>query len=661
MDSASFKRTKKAVNLPWMNFSFTHFKSYANFLLQNHVDALAKDIVEKARQANIPLLKYLSKFSEQDIEDLAKKGIVEDVLMPILQDTPFEKQKRELEQWKSNKALVSTTQVSIEDITSANNVRKLALFDFISHYDVSKEDSLMLVKEITVFFETCVDLGLDAYEKVRQIELTQKSDMLAGILANTPVIVSQINKQGTILYVAGAGLKPLGLKEEELTGKNIFESFPSTTNTRKALEGGKPINFIDSIKSIEDGKTRQLKTFYVPDKGNVLGFSIDITEQREAEERFRLLVSLVRDYAIFGLNTEGTIISWNEGAKRLKGYTEDEIVGKHFSIFYPEEKKREKFPEYELEQARLKGRFEDEGIRVKKDGSTFYANVVITALYDNNHNLVGFSKITRDLTERKQYEENLHRMNLELEKKVRERTDELYKSVEELRKINNDLDNFIYTASHDLKAPVSNIEGLINGLFEELNEEAKQNVSISTFKQMIDSSINRFQSTIKELTEIAKIQKGAKENMEDIDLEELLTDIKISIADLISKNNTTIIEDIDKCRKIKFVRKNLKSIFYNLISNGIKYRSADREPVITIRCETTNSSLTLTVQDNGLGIKAENIDKVFTMFKRFHDHVEGTGIGLYIVKRIIENAGGTIAVESEEGIDSIFKIQLPTN
>ena len=149
--------------------------------------------------------------------------------------------------------------------------------------------------------------------------------------------------------------------------------------------------------------------------------------------------------------------------------------------------------------------------------------------------------------------------------------------------------------------------------------------------------------------------------MEEVDLEELLTDIKISIADLISKNNATIIEEIDKCRKIKFVRKNLKSILYNLISNGIKYRSPDREPVVTVRCETSSSSLTLLVQDNGLGIKAENIDKVFTMFKRFHDHVEGTGIGLYIVKRIIENAGGTIAVESKEGEGSMFKIHLPNS
>ena len=641
-----------------MNKSFTLFQSYAQFLLQNYSDALAKDIVEKAKQENLPVLKLLSQLSEQQITEITKTSIEDEVLNPIILGNPFEKQKLAIEAWKANAALVTTDQITIEDITSVNNIRKHALLDFVNYYDCSREDTIKLIKEIEFYFETCLNMGLKAYEEAQRGELKDKSEMLNGILTNIPVVVTRVNKEGIILYSAGAGLHGLGLKNNDLKGKNLFEEFPDTSNTRKALEG-KPITFISSAKST-NAETREFQTFYVPEKDNILGFSIDITERREAEDRFRDLVQSVKDYAIFVLDTDGYITSWNEGAKRLKGYTEDEVIGKHFSIFYPEEKKQEKFPEYELEQARLKGRFEDEGIRVRKDGSTFYANVILTALYDSNNTLVGFSKITRDLTERKRYEENLYKINLDLEKKVRERTDELYKSVEELRKINNDLDNFIYTASHDLKSPVSNIEGLIHGLFDELGEETvNNNVSLKSFQIMIDSSIKRFQSTIKELTEIAKIQKGDKENLEEIDLEELLDDVKFSIASLILKADAEIIADFSQARKVKFVRKNLKSILYNLISNGIKYNSPQRPPVIHIKSLASPQYITLIVEDNGLGIKPDNIDKIFTMFKRFHDHVEGTGIGLYIVKRIVENAGGKIEVSSTEGKGSSFKIMLP--
>ena len=280
-------------------------------------------------------------------------------------------------------------------------------------------------------------------------------------------------------------------------------------------------------------------------------------------------------------------------------------------------------------------------------------------MYDTDKNLIGFSKITRDLTERKRYEESLQKMNSDLEKKVTERTEELSETIDELKRINNDLDNFIYTASHDLKAPVSNIEGLIIGLFDELGQQTVNKSSLDHFKQMIEASILRFQATIRDLTEIAKIQKGTKDNVEDVDLNELLEDIKISIGQLIAQSGAEIRTDLSECVKIKFVRKNLKSIFYNLISNSIKYQRLDRKPVITIKCTVEKGYIAITFTDNGLGIKTENQDKIFTMFKRFHDHVEGTGIGLYIVKRIIENSGGKIEVNSLEGVGTVFKVYLP--
>ena len=137
-------------------------------------------------------------------------------------------------------------------------------------------------------------------------------------------------------------------------------------------------------------------------------------ELQESEERFRLLIEGVTDYAIFMLDPAGNVATWNEGAKRMKGYDAHEIIGKHFSRFYSKEAVQQAFPEHELSQARANGRFEDEGWRYRKDGSVFWANTVLTAIHNPRHEIIGFSKITRDLTERKKLEQRLFRMNEEL-------------------------------------------------------------------------------------------------------------------------------------------------------------------------------------------------------------------------------------------------------
>jgi len=169
---------------------------------------------------------------------------------------------------------------------------------------------------------------------------------------------------------------------------------------------------------MKDGGLKKMgRSFILNKEKQLLGYSKitkDLTEKRENEERlrkseqrYRSLIEGVRDYAIFMLDPGGNVMSWNEGAKRLKGYTEREILGKHFSIFYPEETKNSGFPEFELGQAKKTGRFEDEGIRVRKNGTTFYANVIITAIFDSENTLLGYSKITRDLSERREAEELL--------------------------------------------------------------------------------------------------------------------------------------------------------------------------------------------------------------------------------------------------------------
>ncbi|HTF82673.1 MAG TPA: ATP-binding protein [Cytophagales bacterium] len=236
----------------------------------------------------------------------------------------------------------------------------------------------------------------------------------------------------------------------------------------------------------------------------------------------------------------------------------------------------------------------------------------------------------------------------------RKRSEEvLTEKNKELTRINNDLDNFIYTASHDLKAPVSNLEGLFHTLLDEIHHDD----NITLLKTMIEKSFGRFKNTIKDLTEITKVQKEDANEVELISLTEIIEDVKLGIIDQIDLYKPDIQLDL-KVPELKFSRKNLRSIFYNLISNSIKYSAPQRKPVITITSEKLDDFVVLSIGDNGLGISEENKKRMFQMFKRFHDHVEGSGIGLYIVKRIIDNAGGRIEVDTTLDKGTTFKIFL---
>ncbi|MBC7391298.1 MAG: PAS domain-containing protein [Opitutaceae bacterium] len=224
---------------------------------------------------------------------------------------------------------------------------------------------------------------------------------------------------------------------------------------------------------------------------------------------------------------------------------------------------------------------------------------------------------------------------------------------EELIKTNTDLDNFLYLASHDLKAPISNIEGLLNAFFNdvEVDEEYKPMV------EMMFTSVNRFKKTILDLTEISKVHKDDQHELELLELNDIFNEVTADIKDLINRKKAIIKTDF-KIPSLRYYRKILRSTVYNLLSNAIKYSDSTRTPEIVISTGRINKSDYLKVEDNGLGLTHENLQKIFKMFNRIHTHEEGSGIGLYIVKRMIENVGGKIEVESEPGKGSSFMVYL---
>ena len=378
----------------------------------------------------------------------------------------------------------------------------------------------------------------------------------------------------------------------------------------------------------------------------------DITDRKRAEEAlrqsdqtFQLFVDGVKDYAIFMLDRQGLVSSWSSGAQSIKGYRKEEILGKHFSCFYSEEDIREGKPESELNTARKEGRSEDEGWRVRKDGSKFWANVTITALYGPQGDLLGYAKITRDLTQRKHAEDHVLHLNAELEHRNAE-----------LASLNKELESFSYSVSHDLRAPLRAIDGFSLALLEDcqdsLTAEGKshlQRVRAATARmgELIDGMLNLARTARCEIIS------------EELDLsriaEEVVTQLRASDPTRqVAFNSTSNL-------KVRGDRILLRVVLENLLSNAWKFTSKRQDAVVELGVQTGNSQGDiLFVRDNGAGFDMKYANNLFGVFQRLHDGREypGNGVGLATVQRIIRRHGGAIWAESAVGQGASFYFVL---
>ena len=382
----------------------------------------------------------------------------------------------------------------------------------------------------------------------------------------------------------------------------------------------------------------------------MMGVGLDIHVRKKAEETLKESELLFRTLAdqspmiVFILEPveEGHVSYWSKTWLEYTGQTFEQAIGRAWDgVVHPDDLQTVLdiyVPAFQNRQP-----YTIPAIRLRRnDGVYRWHMFKATPRHLSNKDFMGFVGVGIDIHDQKMAFEELELKNAQLVK------------------INNDLDNFIYTASHDLKAPVSNIEGLLNAMKDIFKEEkGLVREEYNTLLEMMDTSIAKFKHTILDLTEISKVQKLNEEDIEEINLEEVLEDVKLSIGNEITDSKATIITNFSKAVLLRFSKKNIKSIIYNLLSNAIKYRDDSRETYITVSTEKLPDYIILIVKDNGLGIDDHYKSKIFSMFKRFHTHVEGTGIGLYIVKRIIDNANGKIEVESKTGIGSTFKVYFP--
>ncbi|WP_375415799.1 ATP-binding protein [uncultured Hymenobacter sp.] len=239
---------------------------------------------------------------------------------------------------------------------------------------------------------------------------------------------------------------------------------------------------------------------------------------------------------------------------------------------------------------------------------------------------------------------------------------------EQLTRANVDLDNFIYTASHDLKAPITNIEGLLDALRWELRAQPggvgiaadAPPTEVAPILGMMQDSVERFKRTIEQLTDVTQLQKESAAPAAPLDLARLIAEVQLDLAPQVQASGAEVRVEVGSCPPVSFSEKNLRSVVYNLLSNALKYRAPARPPRVHIRCRHEGAHIVLEVQDNGLGLELRHggEEKLFALFQRLHDHVEGSGIGLFMVKKMVENAGGHIRVQSELGVGSTFAVYL---
>lgn len=369
---------------------------------------------------------------------------------------------------------------------------------------------------------------------------------------------------------------------------------------------------------------------------------------KESEERYHKMIEEVQDYAILLLDRNGFIQNWNKGAEKIKGYTEKEILGKNFRIFYLDRDRENKLPEKLIEQAYNTGRAMHEGLRLRKDGTTFWGSIVITALHDKNNNIIGFSKVTRDLTEKKLADDQL----------------KLYARDIEIR--NKQLEEYAYIASHDLQEPLRKIQIFAELLEGNLNNEAAARKNL----EKINNAAKRMSSLIKDVLKYSQLS-SSDEHFTEINLKKIINAIKEDYELVINQKKAVIItKDLPV---IKGLPVQMHQLFSNLISNALKFSS--EKPVIEITAEKLSHEevknlkdlniyreyTKITFRDNGIGFEEQYRDQIFKMFKRLESDSTGTGIGLALCKKIVENHNGHITVDSIPGHGTTFTIYLPFN
>jgi len=488
--------------------------------------------------------------------------------------------------------------------------------------------------------------------------------------------IFMLDPQGRVLTWNAGAERLKGYSAAEIIGQHFSRFYPP--DTLKAGLPARELEVAEATGAFEDEGWRVRKdgtlfwanvvvTALRDRSGTLVGFAKvtrDLTQRRDheeslrqSEERFRLLVEGVSDYAIFMLDVNGVVASWNAGAQRIKGYAASEIIGRHFSTFYPADARQSGWPDHELQVAAETGRFFDEGWRIRRDGTRFWAAVTLTALRDSQARLIGFAKLTRDLTGQKRAEA------LEIAGQEREGILEAERSARmEAQRATRIKDEFLATLSHELRTPLSSILGWTQVL--KLKADGLSPADLKRAVDVIDRNARAQVRLIEDLLDMNRIMAG-----------KVRLDVKqVSLPEIVQ----SVIESSEPGAKAKDIRlearldpdtplvsgdsDRLQQVVWNLLSNAIKFTA--RGGRIEVLLQRVGASTRLSVSDTGIGIPEAFLPRVFDRFAQNDASTTrsfgGLGLGLAISKQLVELHGGTIRASSAgEGRGATFLVDLP--
>ncbi len=568
-------------------------KAYAQFLLDNHLEEMTVLSIQRAKEIKLPLLALFTHYSDEELLAFSQQS-VQKFLIDLTQGLAFESHVASLERWKKDLiSEVPSSKVNARDLAFSSHIRKYALYKLLSQYTNDISVYQSITQEIECFYSEHQSSSLEAFMEIQNQAIQREKDFLQTIIDHTEDGISAFDQQGRITLWNKALEQRTGVTRQQMLGSNPFERFPDYKQTE---------DWQGMAKALQGEKTSLLDRPY---------------QEREGYYEALIVPLLNQQKEVFGALTVSRDITQRRVAQM------------------------------EVER--------------------------------------GNQELAAALEELRSSQEQLVELNSQLERRIQERTDELQASLEELRasnetliltqeqleeangelvnrntqllRINTDLDNFVYTASHDLKSPVSNLEGLMKVLQRKIL--ARLDSTEVQVLDMMGNAILKLKETISGLIEITKAAKSYEE-VETVVLPTLVEEVKEQLHEWIQSADATI-KEAYQVPAVQFARAHVRSVIYNLLSNAIKYRSLERPLEIGISTITEEGYLILCIEDNGLGLTEVQQTKLFTMFKRIHTHVEGTGIGLYIIKRVMENAGGKIQVQSQIGQGSQFRVYFPLN
>lgn len=514
----------------------------------------------------------------------------------------------------------------------------------------------------------------------RNVELTTLNEALARgedrfrlmVEGVKDYAIYMLDPEGYVTSWNEGARRLIGYEAHEVLGEHYARFFPADQ-----VRDGAPAHELErartegrfetaTLRLRKDGSyfwASVLMTRMDDSSGHLLGFSKvtrDLTERKRAEEeleqrerRFRLMISGIQDYAIFMLDPAGRVASWNEGARRLKGYTEEEILGRSHAEFYAPEDRVAGKPQRMLERALTEGSVEAEGYRVRKDGTRFWASVVITRVMDRDGSVLGFTKVTRDLTERKRAEEALRAANEGLEERVRERT----RALEAALKAR---DEFLSIASHELRTPLTALKLQLQVSIRNLRRQGQvpsYDSLTASYGKLLKHSV-ALDELIEDLLDISRVQSGHLDlALSDVQVDALVQEVAARFAEQAATAGCEL-ELHTQPLLAHWDPRRIGQVLSNLISNAIKY--APNGP-IRISLQRQGADAEIVVADTGPGIPIEHQGKIFERYERglASRNVRGLGLGLYITRRIVEAHRGRIHVESELGKGARFVVVLP--